>query len=189
MDAVELSDRDHPRTPLDVVEHRYLHRRGSLVATIAAQMDCKRLLGGCLASVAIVIAGCGSSSTTLSRAQLAAKVNAACSSYTKSSSAIPQPSNVVSDLGAAAAYLQKLKPLVESEHAAIAALKPPSELRGQFGRFLAASTHQLGLFESALSKARARDPSSLRDLVTAARYKKAVMVPIERTLGFTACQR
>lgn len=139
--------------------------------------------------VALAVAGCGGPSATLSRAQLAAKVNAACGSYAKASTAIQQPSNVVSDLGAAAAYLEKLKPLVEAEHAAIGSLKPPAELRTQFDRFRAASTHQLGLFESALSKAQARDPGSLRDLLTAARYKQSVMVPLERTLGFSTCQR
>ena len=139
--------------------------------------------------MALAIAGCGGSSGTLSRAQLAAKVDAACSSYAKASSAIPQPSNVASDVGAAAVYLQKLRPLVESEHAAIAGLKPPPALRAQFDLFLAASTHQLGLFESALSKAQAHDPSSFRDLLTATRYKQSVMVPLERTLGITACQR
>jgi hypothetical protein len=96
---------------------------------------------------------------------------------------------VASNLGAAAAYLEKLKPLVESEHAAIAGLKPPPDLRAQFDRFVAASTHQLRLFESALAGAQARDPNSLRDLLAAARYKQSVMVPLERTLGFTACQK
>jgi hypothetical protein len=139
--------------------------------------------------MALVVTGCGGSSGPLSRAQLAAKADAACSSYAKASAAIPQPSNVASDIGAAAVYLQKLKPLVESEHAAIAGLKPPPELRAQFDRFQAASTHQLGLFESALTKAQARDPSSFRDLRTATRYKQSVMVPLERTLGLTACQR
>jgi hypothetical protein len=151
-------------------------------------MECTRLLAGGLA-IAIAIAGCGGSSAPLSKAQLATKVNGACSSYARASTAIPQPSNVASDLRAAAAYLQKLKPLVESEHAAIAGLRPPADLRTQFDSFRAASTHQLGLFESALSKAEARDPASLRDLLAAARYKQSVMVPLERTLGFTACQR
>jgi hypothetical protein len=152
-------------------------------------MGCRRVLRACVATVALAAAGCGSSSTTLSRAELAAKVDRACSSYVSSSSAIPQPGNVASNLGAAAAYLEKLKPLVESEHAAIADLKPPPELRAQFDRFVAASTHQLRLFESALAGAEARDPNSLRDLVAAARYKRSVMVALERTLGFKTCQK
>ena len=76
-----------------------------------------------------------------------------------------------------AAYLEKLKPLVESEHATIAAMRPAAELRPQFNQFLAASTHQLGLFESALSKLRGRDATGLRDLLRAARYKRTVMLP------------
>jgi hypothetical protein len=133
--------------------------------------------------------GDGSSGDQLSKSQLAARVNAACTSYVKASSAVAQPRDITSNASSAAAYLDKLKPLVESEHAAIVGLKPVPALRARFAQFRAASSHQLGLFESALTKAHAKDPSGLRDLVAATRYKQSVLVPLERELGFTACER
>ena len=89
-------------------------------------MDRTRLLGGCLACSMLAASACGSSSSgaQLSKSQLAAKVNAACTTYVKASTAIPQPRDFTSDAASESAYLDKLKPLVESEHAAIAGLKP-----------------------------------------------------------------
>jgi hypothetical protein len=148
------------------------------------------LRGGWLACAALALAACGgSSSGRLPKTELAAKVNGACSSYTRASTAVPQPADIVSNPASAAAYLGKLRPLVESEHSAIAALRPAAQLRAQFEQFQAASTHQLGLFEAALAKAHARDPSGVRELTAAARYKQTVLVPLERELGFTACER
>jgi hypothetical protein len=139
----------------------------------------------------LAVSACGgaSSGAQLSKSQLAAKVNAACTSYVKASSAVPQPRDFTSNAASAAAYLDKLGPLVESEHAAIAGLKPVPELRARFEQFRAASSHQLGLFQSAVAKAHAKDSSGVRDLVAAARYKQSVLVPLERELAFTACER
>jgi hypothetical protein len=153
-------------------------------------MDRRLLLGGTVACSVLAVAACGGSSgAQLSNAQLAAKVNAACTSYVKASTAIPQPRDFTTNPTSAAAYLDKLKPLVESEHSAIAGLTPSTGVRAQFEQFRAASTHQLGLFESALAKAHAKDPSGLRELVAASSYKRTVLVPLERSLGFTACAR
>jgi hypothetical protein len=141
----------------------------------------------------LAASACGGGSSgaqlSLSKSQLAAKVNAACASYVKASTAVPQPRDFTSNAASAAAYLDKLRPLVESEHAAIAGLKPVPELGARFEQFRAASSHELRLFVSALAKAHATDPSGLRDLVAAARYKQRVLVPLERELGFRACER
>jgi hypothetical protein len=149
------------------------------------------MLGGCLACSVLTVSACGggSSGDQLSKPQLVARVNAACRSYVKASSAVPQPRDITSNASAAAAYLDTLRPLVESEHAAIAGLKPVPELRVRYAQFRAASSHQLRLFESALAKAHAKDPRGLRELVAATRYKQRVLVPLERELGFTACER
>jgi len=154
-------------------------------------MDRTRLLGGCLAWSMLAVSACGASSSgaPLSKSELAAKVNAACTSYVKASTAVPQPGDFTSNAASAAAYLDKLKPLVESEHAAIVGLKPVPELRPRFEQFRAASSHQVELFESALAKAHAKNPGGLRDLAAAARYKQTVLVPLERELAFTACER
>lgn len=153
-------------------------------------MDRRLLLGGTVACSALAVAACGSSSgVQLSKSELAARVNAACRSYVRASTAIPQPRDFATNPVSAAAYLDKLKPLVDSEHAAIAGLEPVPQVRARFARFRAASAHQLRLFDSALAKAHAKDPSGLRELVAASRYKQTVLVPLERSLGFTACAR
>src|SRR5436305_15123595 len=119
-------------------------------------MGCRRLLGGGLAGTALALSACGGgSSGPLSRSDLAAKVNDACRTYVKASTAIPQPADLTTNPAAAATYLGKLKPLVESEHAAIAKLKAAPDLSAQFARFQDASNHQLTLFEGALAKAQA----------------------------------
>ena len=141
------------------------------------------------AALAVAACGGGSTSGPLSKSQLAARVNAACASYAKSSGAIPQPADLSSNPAAAAAYLDKLRPLVESEHAAIAGLKATPDIRAAFARFQSASSHQLALFQGALAKARAGNPADVRDLLLAARYKQTVLLPLERELGFSACER
>src|SRR5438309_5944998 len=153
-------------------------------------MGCRGLLGGGLAVTALALSACGGSANgPLSRSELAARVNDACRTYVKASTAVPQPPDFATNPAAAAAYLDKLRPLVESEHTAIAKLKASREIEAQFARFQAASTHQLSLFQDALAKAHAKDRTGLRDLVAASRYKQAVLVPLERSLAFTACER
>ena len=139
---------------------------------------------------ALVVAACGgSSSGPLARAQLAAKVNDACRTYVKASTAVPQPTDFATNPAAAASYLQKLKPLVEAEHATISRLKPTREMNAQFARFQAASGHQLALFENALAKTRAGNRGATDELLAAARYKASVLRPLEHSLGFGACER
>ena len=57
-----------------------------------------RTLTACLIVAArTALAGCGSSSSGLSKSELASKADAICSSYTKSASAIPQPKDFVTN--------------------------------------------------------------------------------------------
>jgi hypothetical protein len=137
---------------------------------------------------ALALAACGgSSSGGLSNAQLQAKVNAACKSYNTAVSKIQPPSDFTTNAVAAAAYLDKVKPLVQGEYNAIESLKPSGSLKSDFARYLADGKHQLALFNTVLAKAHAKDRSGLADLQAMASYKQSTLTPLDRKLGFTEC--
>jgi hypothetical protein len=141
-------------------------------------------------TAALALAGCGSSkSSGLSKADLAAKVSAVCSSYTKAASAIPQPKDFFTNPLAAAAYLDKLKPLVATQEHAMQSLKPDSSVKPLWDQFLAAGEHTTALFNQADAKAHAKDRSGISDLVQATSYKQRTVNPLARQLGASACAR
>jgi hypothetical protein len=135
-----------------------------------------------------VLAGCGgSSSSALSRSELTAKVDGFCTAYHKAVAAISQPTDFFQNPVDAAAYLDKLKPLVHTEFNDIAALTPPGDVKADFETLVADGRHQLGLFDDADAKAHAKDPSGIKDVQDAAAYKRNVLDPLQSKLGFTAC--
>ncbi|MDQ6805768.1 MAG: hypothetical protein M3065_12550 [Actinomycetota bacterium] len=142
-------------------------------------------------ATSLALAGCGSSSSTtssgLSRAQLAVKVNAACRSYDTAANAIPQPNDFATNPAAAAAYLDKLKKLANSTFVTVTALQPDSSVKSDFTKYVADETRNIGYLVSADAKAHAKDPSGLKDLEAAARFKSTTIVPLDRKLGFTSC--
>lgn len=144
-----------------------------------------RLFAASASVAALALVACGSSG--LSQAQLAARANAACTEYLNAVRAVPAPPDFATNSGAAAAYLDKIRPLVHREYQQITSLKPDSSVKADFDRYRAAAAHQLALFDSANAKAHARTPSALRDVQTAAAYKQSVLNPLDRRLGFTAC--
>lgn len=150
-----------------------------------------RLVGGLAATSVIAIAGCGGSSSSggLSKAQLASKANAACSAYTRAASAIPQPKDFTTNPVAAAAFLDKLKPLTATEEQAMLALKPDSNAKALWDRFIAAGRHTTSLFDDADAKAHAKDRAGLVDLEKLVAYKTRTLNPIAAQLGATACGR
>jgi hypothetical protein len=142
-----------------------------------------------LAAAPIALAGCGGSSSkgTLTKDQLASKVNAACLGYSTALTKLRQPADFFTNPVAAAAFLDKLKPLIDKEYADVKSLKAPSSVKADFDAFVAAAKHQLDLAHSAISKAHARDPGGLRDIQAAAAYKKSTITPLAERLGFTSC--
>jgi hypothetical protein len=147
-----------------------------------------RLVGGLAATGAIALTGCGSSgSSGLSKDQLASKANAACTVYTKAASAIPQPKDFATNPVAAAAYLDKLKPLAATEEQAMLALKPDGSAQALWERFIAAGRHTTSLFNDADAKAHAKDRTGLVDLERLVAYKTGTLNPIAAQLGATAC--
>lgn len=151
-----------------------------------------RLAAGSLAVVtAVGLSACGSASSAgaLSSTQLAARVNAACSSYQTSVSTVAQPPGFAQNPLAAAPYLQQVRPLLQAEYEKIKALVPDPRVKARFATFVADSARELSLFDAAVAKAEARDPAVLSDLRAANAFKLTVLTPLALKLGFTACTR
>jgi hypothetical protein len=149
-----------------------------------------RLAAGLAVTSAIALAGCGGSSNSgLSKAQLAAKADAQCTAYTKAATAIPQPKDFATNPVSAAAFLDKLKPLVAAQENAMLALKPDSSAKSLWDQFVAAGEHGTALFNDAVAKAHARNPAGLRDLEQLAAYKTSTADPLARQLGASACAK
>ena len=149
-----------------------------------------RLAAGSAATGALALAGCGSSgSSGLSKSQLAAKADAQCTAYTKAATAIPQPKDFATNPVSAGAYLDKLKPLVAAQEAAMVALKPDSSAKSLWNQFVAAGKHTTTLFYDADAKAHARDRAGITDLEQLAAYKTGTLNPIATQLGASSCAK
>jgi hypothetical protein len=149
-----------------------------------------RLVVGSAAAGAIALAGCGSSGNSgLSKQQLADKANAQCIAYAKAATAIPQPKDFATNPVAAAAFLDKVKPLVAAQERAMLALKPDSSAKALWDQFVAAGKHMTALFYDADAKAHAKDRAGLTDLAQFAAYKTSKADPLARQLGATACAK
>lgn len=149
-----------------------------------------RLAVGLTVTGAMALGGCGSSgSSGLTKAQLASRANAICSSYTKTASAIPQPKDFVTNPVAAAAYLDKLKPLAAAQEKAMLALKPDSSVKALWDQFIAGGEHLTALLNDADAKAHAKDRAGLADLEQLASYKTNTLNPVATQLGATECAK
>jgi hypothetical protein len=149
-----------------------------------------RLAAGLALTGAIALAGCGGSGNGgLSKAQLAARADAQCTAYTKAATAIPQPKDFATNARSAAAYLDKLKPLVATQLHAMLALKPDNNAKPLWDRFVAAGKHTTNLFYDADAKAHAKNRAGLTDLEQLAAYKTNTVNPIATQLGATACAK
>lgn len=141
-----------------------------------------------VATGVIVLAGCGgSSSSGLSKARLAAKADAACSAFNEASAKIPQPSDFATNPTAAAAYLDKLKPLSAAFESTMLSLKPNASAKPLWDRFIAAGKHVSALIYDADAKAHAKNRAGLKDLAQIASYKQSRLNPIATQLGATVC--
>ena len=139
-------------------------------------------------TAAAALGACGgSSSSGLSKSQLDAKVNAACTSYNVAVKKIAVPSDFTTNAAAAATFLDRVRPLVAAEYNAIRSLKPDSSLKSDFSTYVADGKHQYALFNQVVAKAHAKDRSGLNDLRALSVYKETVLAPLDRKLGFTAC--
>jgi hypothetical protein len=147
-------------------------------------------IAGLTAAAALGLAGCGGSSHSgLTQAQLDTKVNAICTQYRTAVAKIGAPADFATNPVAAAAYLDKVRPLADASVASVNALEPPSDLKAQFDDYRATASREAALLRSAAAKAHARDRSGLTDIQTISTLQQHTLWPAARRLGFTACQK
>jgi hypothetical protein len=145
-----------------------------------------RLAVCCAATGAVALAGCGgSSSSGLSKAQLAAQADAACAAFNQAAANIPFSREPV----VAASSLDKLKRVrATKQQSALLALKPDSSAKPLWDRYIAAVKHVGALFDDADAKAHANDRAGLIKLEQGiSSYTHQTLIPIARQLGASTC--
>jgi hypothetical protein len=143
-----------------------------------------------LATTAMLAAGlaaCGSSSSsdTLSRKQLDAKASSICQAATKQGKSIKAPSSF-QDAGVAAAYFDKVVPIVDAATGKLRALKPAGSVSADWNAYLKDRQAAGALLKTIRHKADTKDASGLRDLqrIPALAAKESAAA---KKLGASAC--
>ena len=145
--------------------------------------------GAGVVAIALAGAGCGGAlSTGLSRSQLAARADAACTAFNTGASKIQTPSDLPRNPVTAATYFDALKPLGAAFDRTILSLKPNSSAKPLWDRFVAAGKHIGALTDEADTRAHANDRTGLMAVArTVSQYQQTTLNPIANRLGATVC--
>jgi hypothetical protein len=127
-----------------------LNRRVQGISTVIA-----------LLVAAVVAVGCGSSSSSsgLSKQQLASKTNAICNKYKEKIAAVKQPSDLLSNHVSAAHYFDQIAPLYDQAIAELNKLKPASSVQAQWSQLVSRFGALANLVDQLKTKADHADPS------------------------------
>ena len=139
------------------------------------------------ATLALAVAGCGSSSKSLSKADLDAKVNAICKTENAQQAKIKVPPDFTTNPTAAATYLTALDNNVGSTVSQLKGLKADSSVKSQYDAYIADVEHAQSLLKTALAKAKAKDRTGLQTVQQLGNYLTNTVHPAEKALGFTTC--
>jgi hypothetical protein len=122
------------------MSNRATHGRSALIA---------------LSLAAIVVAGCGSSSSSsgLSKQELASKTNAICTKYAAKIATVQQPSDLLTNHVSAARYFDQIAPLYDQATAALNKLKPASNVQGQWSQVVSRFGAVAGIVDQIKTKA------------------------------------
>jgi hypothetical protein len=132
------------------------------------------------------IGGCGgSSSSTLTRAQLDTKANAICAASNAKIATVHQPPSL-QDANVAAAYFDKIEPIVADASAKLGALKPDSGAAADWNSYISLRTQGLTLLQTLKHKADTKDPSGLQDLAKVPALQQKI-VAAAATAGAKTC--
>ncbi|HVY11199.1 MAG TPA: hypothetical protein VHB18_13740 [Mycobacteriales bacterium] len=135
-----------------------------------------------LALVALT-AACGGSSSggsgaagagrALDKADLVAAANAICVAEAQTGSAVPTPSDI-NDADQAAAYFDKIDPIIGSATNKLEALTPDDSVAADWNAFIGLRKQEADLIHRIRTKADAKDPSGLDDLRNSAPLARQV---------------
>jgi hypothetical protein len=114
------------------------------------------------AALATGVAGCGgSSSSGLSKADLAKQVNAICANYNAKIKAVPQPSDIATNATSAATFFDKVAPLFDESLTKFKALKPADSVKSQYDDFLTKVGALASVIDQLKAKADAKDRTGI----------------------------
>jgi hypothetical protein len=135
-------------------------------------------------ALGVSVAGC-SSSKPLSKADLDTKANALCQAAGNKIKTIPTPSNI-RDATQAAAYFDKVVPIITDVTNSLANLKPADDVKADWNAFITAQKAETAAFVSIQHKADVKDSSGLTDLEKVPPLDQAVNAAAT-TVGATGC--
>ena len=125
-------------------------------------MCCGRGRAVCAGVLAVLALGaCGGGG--LSKEELGSQANTICEKAEADAEKLGDPGNP-NDPEAAAAYLAKVAPIAERQLADLKELEPAEDVKADWDAFIAKEQEITTVLQTALRKARARDPSGLADL-------------------------
>ncbi len=112
---------------------------------------------------AVVAVGCGSSSSSsgLSKQELASNTNAICNKYKEKIAAVKQPSDLLTNHVSAAHYFDQIAPLYDQAVGEFTRLKPASNVQAQWSQVLSRFGAVASLVDQIKTKADSADPSGL----------------------------
>ncbi|MGI8556794.1 MAG: hypothetical protein ACR2ND_00545 [Solirubrobacteraceae bacterium] len=140
-------------------------------------------------SLALGLGACGSSSSGLSRSDLAKQANKICADGQKQQlSAGSAPSDFRTNPTAAAAFLDKYVPIIDGVAAKLKGLKPAANVRDDWNAFAAKFEQATAFVDSARTKAHNRDKSGIKDIQQAAALGTATSNAATK-VGATTCAK
>ena len=132
-------------------------------------MRLARMFGGTLTVVlaAVALAACGDSDdggdNGKSKADIQKEAQAICTDVKKDLEKIEAPSNI-QDANEVSAYFEKAVPVSQEAVDKLEALEPPDDYKADYDAYVTAQAKQIDELAKVAEKAKAKDPSGLKDL-------------------------
>lgn len=124
----------------------------------------RTLVGATLSAALMAACGGSSSSSELSKAQLASKTKRVCASSASKIRRIHQPSDFATNANAAAAYLQKVDVVYHDAEKQLSALTPVASVKTQWNTITTKLGALVAVVDDVTHKAQNKDQSGLAEL-------------------------
>jgi ABC-type enterochelin transport system substrate-binding protein len=116
-----------------------------------------------LAAVALAACGSDSKDSGKSKADIQKEASAICSDVKKELGAVKTPSNI-NDPAQALAYFDEAVPISQKAVDKLKALEPSGDYKTDYDAYVSAQSEQIDALAKVREKAKAKDPSGLKDL-------------------------
>jgi len=136
----------------------------------------------------LALTGCGSSSSGLSKSDLAAKTNTICTNSAASIKAIPQPADLVQNASSAAKYFDKIAAVYDKARSDLDALKPADSVKSQWNTLVSKFHALASIVDSIKTKAENKDRTGLQELTQVGPLTTSLNAATD-AIGATACSK